>query len=303
MAPRELFVLGTSSQVPTRYRNHNGYVLRWDDEVVLFDPGEGSQRQLLLADVSAASITAICITHFHGDHCLGLPGVLARLALDQVRRPVDIYFPAGGTAHLDRLRHAAVIDEWPYLRPHPVAEDGVAAERHRFSLVAARLDHPTETFGWRVEEPDHRGFDADRLAELGLEGRLVGRLEREGRVTVDGREVTVDEVSELRRGQVFAFVMDTRQCDGARMLADDADLLVCESTFLETESSLARRSGHLTARGAAQLALDAHARRLVLTHFSQRHPDERAFVDEARAVFPDTMAARDLARIDVPPRR
>src|SRR5918997_517613 len=108
MSARELVVLGTASQVPTRYRNHNGYFLRWDGEGVLFDPGEGTQRQLLLAGIPSGSITRICITHLHGDHCLGLPGVIQRMVLDRVTHPIDVYFPASGRPYIDRLRSASV---------------------------------------------------------------------------------------------------------------------------------------------------------------------------------------------------
>src|SRR5437762_1461893 len=107
MANRELVVLGTASQAPTRRRNHNGYFLRWDDEGLLFDPGEGTQRQMLFAGVTASQITRICITHFHGDHCLGLPGVLARMSLDRVPHPVEVCYPAGSREVFGRLRHAA----------------------------------------------------------------------------------------------------------------------------------------------------------------------------------------------------
>jgi ribonuclease Z len=298
-----LVILGTSSQVPTRYRNHNGYILRWDDDVILFDPGEGTQRQLALAHVSPPSITIICITHFHGDHCLGLPGVLARFALDRVGHPVDLCFPASGGEYLERLRHAAVMDEWPGLRIHPVVDDGVVLERETFTLSAARLDHATEAFGWQLVEPDGRRMDPDRLEALAVRGPDIGHLQREGDVTVDGRRVTLDEVSEPRRGQRFAFVMDTRVCPAVTTLADGADLLVCESTFLQDEAGLARDYRHLTARQAGEAAAVAGARRLVLTHFSQRHPDEEVYRREALEVFDDVVAARDLLTVPVPSRR
>ena len=303
MAARELVVPGTSSQVPTRYRNHNGYVLRWDNEVILFDPGEGTQRQLVLAGVSASSVTMICLTHFHGDHCLGLPGVLARFRLDQVHHPVDLYFPASGAVYLERLRHCAVMDEWPLLRVHPVNGDGPIAERKDFVLHAARLDHSTEAYGYRVSEPDGRRMDAQRLAASGVRGPAVGALQRAGELVIDGRRVTLDEVSHPRVGQHFAFVMDTRTCDAAVDLARDADLFVCESTFLESERTLAWDYHHLTARQAATIAREAGVRQLVLTHFSQRYRDEQDFVDEAADVFSDAVAARDLMTIAVPPRR
>ncbi len=130
----------------------------------------------------------------------------------------------------------------------------------------------------------------------------VGELEREGSVRVGGRLVRLEDVSVARRGQVVAVVMDTRLCDNAVELARGADLLVCESTFLDGEADLAREYGHLTALQAATIARDAGARRLLLVHFSQRHPDEQLYADEARTVFPDVIAAHDLLRIEVPHR-
>jgi ribonuclease Z len=303
MASRELIVLGTASQAPTRFRNHNGYLLRWDAEGILFDPGEGTQRQLVLAGVASTAITRICITHFHGDHCLGLPGVLARMVLDQVVRPVDVYFPAGGAAYFDRLCHASVAERRASVRPHPVEGPCTAAESPPFRLVARALDHRTETVGWRVEEPDGVRLLPDRLEARGVHGPAVGRLVAEGSVTIAGRRVLLEEVSAPRRGQKMAFVMDTRWCDAALELADDVDLLVCESTFLTAESDMADTYGHLTAAQAARLAAQAGARRLVLTHFSQRHPDDRAFLEEAIPIFAATTAARDLDVIPLPRRR
>ena len=303
MPARELVVLGTSSQVPTRHRNHNGYLLRWDAEGVLFDPGEGTQRQLLLAGVPASAITRICITHFHGDHCLGMPGIVQRLSLDRVPHPVPVYFPASGQAFFDRLRWAAAFEEAAELCPRPVDDSGPVEPGPPFSLRARRLDHGLDTLGWRLEEPDGRRMLPDRLEALGVRGPDVGRLQRDGSVVVDRRRVALEDASEVRPGQSFAFVMDTRLCDGAFELAAGADLLVCESTFLSGEEALARDYGHLTAAQAARIALEAGARRLVLTHFSQRYPDEAPFLEEAGAVFPDVVAARDLLRVPVPPRR
>src|SRR2546430_1173442 len=157
-----------------------------------------------------------------------------------------------------------------------------------FSLVGAPLDHRTETIGYRIAEPDGRRMLADRLEAAGVTGPDVGRLQREGSLaTADGRRVTLEEMSEPRRGPGFAFVMDTRLCDAAFALADGADLVVCESTFLERDAELAAAYGHLTAAQAARVAAEAGARRLVLTHFSQRYPDDAEFAAEAGAVFAD----------------
>jgi ribonuclease Z len=304
MPARELVVLGTASQAPTRHRNHNGYLLRWDAEGVLFDPGEGTQRQLLLAGVASSAITRICITHFHGDHCLGLPGILQRLSLDQVAHPVDVWYPAAGQEFYDRLRCCALYNDAVEVRAHPILEGGVLDPGPEpFTLAGARLDHRTETIGYRIVEPDGRRMLVERLEAAGIAGPDVGRLQREGSlVTAYGRRVTLKEMSEPRRGQVFAFVMDTRLCDAAFALADGADLLVCESTFLERDAGLAAAYGHLTAAQAARVAAESGARRLVLTHFSQRYPDDADFAAEAGAVFADVVVARDLDRVAVPPR-
>jgi ribonuclease Z len=300
---RELVVLGTASQVPTRTRAHQAAVLRWDGEVVLFDPGEGTQRQLTFAGIAAGSITRICLTHLHGDHCLGLPGVLQRIALEGRDRPVDLYFPAAGQPYVDRLRHASAAAEGPEVREHPVSADGIVDRWPDLVLSAAALDHRVPTYGWRLEEPDGLRVLPDRLEALGLAGPVVGRLLADGEVTVDGRRVGVAEVTETRRGQVFAFVMDTRRCPAAVDLCRGADLAVCESTYLRSEADLAERYAHLTAADAATIAAEAGVRRLVLTHYSARHPDEAVFADEARELFPDVVAAKDLDRVDVVPAR
>jgi len=300
---RELVVLGTASQVPTRTRNHNGYLLRWDGEGILFDPGEGTQRQLLLAGASPTSIRHVCVTHFHGDHCLGLPGILQRLSLDRVPHPVEVCYPADGQVYFDRLRHASAYQDHLEVVPVPVAADGRVTEGAAFAIEAVRLDHDPVCFGWRVVEPDGVRMRPDRLDALGVHGPDVGRLRSDGHLDRDGVRVGLDEVAEVRPGQRMAFVMDTGMCDAAVELAADADLVVCEATFATADAALARRYRHLTAADAARVARDAGARRLVLTHFSQRYPDVRVLLDEALAVFDDVVAAEDLLRVPVPSRR
>jgi ribonuclease Z len=298
---RELVVLGTASQTPTRYRNHNGYLLRWDGEGILFDPGEGTQRQFVLADVSPAAITRVCISHFHGDHCLGLPGVLMRLAVDRPRA-VPVHYPASGERYFEHLRYATAGQERIDVDARPVAEPGIVHSDENFTLRCARLAHRIESFGWRIDEPDGRRMLPDRLAALGIAGPDVGRLREVGHIDLDGRTVAVEEVSEHRRGQSFAFVMDTAWCAGAVELASGVDLLVCEATFRSADHHLAEQYGHLTARGAGRLAAEAGARRLVLSHFSNRYPDARVLADEAGEEFDDVVLAEDLLHVAVPSR-
>jgi ribonuclease Z len=302
-------ILGTASQAPTRTRNQNGYLLRWDGEGLLFDPGEGTQRQMLLAGVRASEITRICISHFHGDHCLGLPGVLQRIALDRVAHEVACHYPAEGREYFGHLRHAAYYHDVAAVREQPAAADpdvlagpGPAG----FRLTARPLSHRVPTVGYQLAEPDGRRMLPDRLAALGISGPDVGRLAAGGHLDRPGGTVSLEQVSEPRPGQRFAFIMDTRLCDNAFALAEGADLIVCEATFTDDDAGLAPAYGHLTARQAGQIAAECGVRTLVLSHFSQRyaHQDPARFADEAGAVFGgEIVVAADLDRVPVPRRR
>ncbi|MFF3482074.1 ribonuclease Z [Streptomyces sp. NPDC002701] len=301
MSVRELVVLGTASQVPTRHRNHNGYLLRWDGEGILFDPGEGTQRQMLRAGVASHDLHRICVTHFHGDHSLGLAGVIQRINLDRVPHEISAHYPRSGQRFFDRLRYATAYRETVALTEAPVDADGVLAATKSYTLQARRLSHPVESYGYRLVEPDGRRMLPERLAAHGVGGPDVGRIQREGTLG----DVTLDDVSEVRRGQRFAFVMDTRLCDGVYALAEGCDLLVIESTFLDEDVRLAVDHGHLTAGQAATVARDAGVRHLVLTHFSQRYSDPEEFERQARAAGfkGELTVAHDLLRVPVPKRR
>lgn len=305
MSARELVVLGTASQVPTRQRNHNGYLLRWDAEGLLFDPGDGTQRQLTHAGVAASAITRIALTHFHGDHCLGLPGIVQRISLDAVAHPVHAYYPASGAHWFRNLCDASAFRRTVELTEHPIAAAGpLAAPGAPFTLTAAALSHPVEAFGYRLTEPDGRRLLPERLAALGVRGPAVGELQRAGVLRVGEREVTLAEVSEVRPGQSFAFVMDTRLCPGVYELAAGVDMLVIEATFLEADEHLAVEYGHLTAAQAARVAAECGVGTLVLTHFSQRYRTLEEHRREAERHFDGALVvAHDLLRVPLPPRR
>ncbi|WP_199440774.1 ribonuclease Z [Umezawaea beigongshangensis] len=300
MSIRELVVLGTASQVPTRTRSHNGYLLRWDDQGFLFDPGEGCQRQMLFAGVPVSDVTRVFVTHFHGDHCLGLPGVVQRVSLDRVPHPVHVHYPRSGQEFYERLRNASSFHDLADVRAEPVDADGPFASGDFGVLDARRLDHSLDCFGYRLTEPDGRRMLPDALRHHGISGPDVRRVQAEG----SWNGVGLEQVSVPRPGQSFAFVMDTRLCDGVFALADGVDVLVIESTFLAEDTDLAVRFGHLTAAQAARVAADSGVRTLVLTHFSQRYGDPERFRAEAAEVFDgEIVVAADLDRVPVPPRR
>lgn len=307
MSSRQLIILGTASQAPTRQRAHNGYVLRFDDQLILFDPGEGAQRQCILAGIAVARLTAVCVTHFHGDHCLGLPGVIQRRALDARSTegglpPLPVFHPAEGSPYLERMRHSTVYHDTSDLEPRPVAAAGPVATLGRLELRAEPLEHRIPTIGYRLSEPDRMGLDGEALAARGIAGPDVGRLLDQGWLDTPAGRVELSEVSEPRRGQAMAFVMDTMACPGAEALARGADLAVLESTYLDEHRDLAARYRHLTAAQAGQLAARVGVGRLVLSHFSARYTEPGVFAAEASAHHPDVVEAEDLMVVEMPHR-
>lgn len=300
MTVRDLVILGCSSQQPTRFRNHGAYLLRWNDEGLLFDPGEGTQRQFIFADIPPPVVTRMFISHFHGDHCLGLGSMLMRLNLDKIKHPIHCYYPASGKKYFDRLRNCCIYRENIEIIEHPVKEEGIVEDDGKFRIEAAFLDHGVENIGWRVTEPDTIKFDKEALKKAGIFGPIVRELEKVGKVCIGDRWVLLDEVSTMRKGDSFAYVIDTRPCPAAYALAKGAKMLLCESTYSDAEKEIAAEYMHMTAKQAAHIARESGVQILVLTHFSARYRDPEELGVEARTIFPNTFVAEDFKRIAFP---
>jgi ribonuclease Z len=307
MSTREFIALGTSSQVPTKERSHNAYLLRWDGIGFLLDPGEGTQRQLILAGVAASSIHYICITHFHGDHCLGLAGIVQRLSLDNCDHPVQMFFPEEGRIYVERLCGAAISQLNIDLILNPIAQNPGAMtdliHAEEYTLKAHALEHSVPTIGFRLEESAGVRFAPEKLEKAGVNGPMVGELQRKGSIIVDNRIVRLEDVTTPRPRSMFGFIMDTRPCPGAVALAEDADLVVMEATYTSEHSELANYYGHSTALDAAKTSLSAGARCLAMTHFSQRYKDPGQHLRDAQVVFPNVIALSDLDRVNIPRRQ
>lgn len=270
---------------------------------MLFDPGEGTQRQMTFANVSASDITKIFITHFHGDHCLGLAGVWQRLSLDRVRHTVQLFYPASGQRYVENLKNASIFHNVAEVEEHPISQAGVIYENQDMLIEARLLDHTVESLGYRIQERDSQTMLPEKLKALGISGQNIGKLKKEGSLTWEGKTVSLESVSVKKRGQSMAFVMDTRLCETAFQLADKVDLLVCESTYQASETADAIAHGHLTATQAAEIALRAQVNLLALTHFSQRYSAVEDFALEAQKIYQNVVAMRDGDVIEVPKRR
>ena len=301
--------LGTASALPTEARHLSALAVERKGRVLLFDCGEGTQYRLMEADLLRVRVDAIFVTHLHGDHCYGLPGLLSTLALQQRDDPVTLVLPSGGRAMLDATPGDAP-DALPFpLRITEIDEGlthAVVYETEELTVEARPLDHRGLAIGFRLAERMRPGrFDPERARALGVpEGPAFGRLQDGTPVTVpDGTTVQPDQVmGPPRPGITAAYVTDTRPCDGGRALADNADLLYHDATFAEEHRDRAEKTGHSTARQAAMVARDAGAERLLLGHLSARYPNPTPLVREAKSVFPEAEIAEELRRYELDPR-
>jgi ribonuclease Z len=295
--------LGTGAACPTVDRNVAGLALQREGETILFDCGEGTQRQMMRYGVGF-SFTEVFFSHFHADHMLGITGLLRTMGLQDRTAPVTLYGPRGAprilgaalSVGIERNKFPVEIVE---IRP------GDRLARDEYDIVVFETEHRADTVGYAVAEHTRLGrFHPDRARELGVpEGPLWGRLHKGETVTLDdGRKVApADLVGVPRRGRTVVYSGDTRPHAGLLEAARGADLLIHEATFGGDEAARAIETGHSTAAEAARVAHDAGVRRLVLTHISPRYTrDAPELLAEARAVFPETVIARDGMTVDVP---
>ncbi len=309
----QITFLGTSSGVPTRSRNVSSVALRLPQraEVWLFDCGEGTQHQILRSELKVSQITRIFVTHMHGDHIYGLMGLLASCGLAGNPSRIDIYGPPKLDDYLKASsRYSQTHFSYP-VKVHTV-QPGVVFEDEEFTVSCAPLTHRVPAFGYRVAEKDKPGrFDVERAAALGIpSGPLYGKLKRGEVITLpDGRLINgADLCGETQIGRKFVYCTDTIYSDNAVELAQDADVLIHEATFAHQDAELAYQRLHSTSTMAAQTALAAQAKQLIMTHFSPRYAPGNAIVlddllTEARAIFPNTVMAHDFFTYEIPRRQ
>lgn len=304
----QITILGTSSAIPTFKRALSGVVLDRGRDSFLFDCGEGTQFQLLRIGGRTARLGAIFITHLHGDHFYGLPGLLSSLNLNRREAPLAIYGPAGLRRFVDfvltfpkRLSYTFEVS----VEELPPGFEGTVLDTDEFRVTSLPLDHRVPTHGYRFEEKPRSGvFDADLADEIGVPfGPERGRLIRGESVTLpSGRVVLPAElVGPPRPGKVFSYCTDTAFAINAKRLAQNADLLIHESTYADDAIDLAHERKHSTIRQAAAIARGAGAKQFVATHFSTRYDRELILGLEAegREVFPNLIMAKDLLSVEV----
>lgn len=306
----KIMFLGTSSAQPTRTRNVTGIAFSTPDsrEVWLFDCGDGSQRQVLANGLSISGIRRVFITHMHGDHVFGLPGLMATMSLSGKTTQTDLYGPEPLEAFLSGCRD---ITNTRFNFPYTIhrLEPGIVFQNNNLSVECLPLDHGVATFGFRICESQRPGrLHVDRLKALGVpEGPIYGRLKSGEEVLLpDGRTIKGrDYCDPPIRGRILTICLDTFPCENAVKLARDADLLIYEATYGEELRERALERKHSTAAMAADIAKQARVRRLFLTHFSTRYDQEAGvttsnLLEQARMIFPATELAQDGLSVEIP---
>ncbi|MBS3090735.1 ribonuclease Z [Candidatus Pacearchaeota archaeon] len=295
----EVTFLGTSQAIPTARRNHTSILLRYKNEAILVDCGEGTQRQFRIAKLNPCKLTRILITHWHGDHVLGIPGLLQTLALNGYNKTLEIYGPRGTKRFVDFIYNMFVFAGKIKVDVTEI-EGGTFVKTDDFSIEALPLQHGAPCLAYRFSESDKRRIDIKKIKKIGLRGALIGKLQKGESITFKGKTIKPENVSYVEQGKSIAFMLDTAVCDNCIKIAKDANLFISEATYSAELEEKAREYKHLTAKQAAEIAKKAKAEQLILTHVSQRYEkEEDKILDEARKVFKNTKLARDFMRVEI----
>lgn len=285
--------------VPTKERNQSAVFISYGSEGILIDCGEGTQRQLKQAGISLAKITKILITHWHGDHVLGLPGVIQSLSASDYNGELRVYGPKGTLAHFEAMFGAFVFDRKIKMSVKEI-ESGVFFENKEFCLSSLPLEHGITTLGYVFAEKEKRKIDTCKIKKLGIPlGPLLGKLQDNIEVVFKGKKIAPKEATYVVRGKKVALIADTLPCNNCYEIANGADLLICESTYSSKLSGKGEEYGHMTSRQAAEIANRCNVKKLVLTHFSARYKNTHELEEDARGLFDAVICAEDFMKIDV----
>ncbi|MEM3113308.1 MAG: ribonuclease Z [Candidatus Pacearchaeota archaeon] len=297
----EVVILGSGSAVPTARKNHQAIWMKYKAESMLFDCGEGTQRQIRKADLNPCKINRIFISHWHGDHILGLPGLLWTLALNDYKKTLEIYIPKGTKKYIDKLLDFFVFVGKINLSVKEI-DKGVIFENNDFRIIAERMCHTTKTLGYSFVEKDVLRIKKDKLKKLKLKDNELKKLSelKFGKdIVIEGKKIKYKDLTYKQKGRKITIIPDTMKFPSLWKFAGNSDLLISESNFYD-EIHLAEEKKHLTSIDAAQIAKKSKSKKLILVHISQRHEShENELLKNARKYFKNTFLGEDLMRIEL----
>lgn len=285
--------------MPTKQRNTSATLLSYKAENILIDCGEGTQRQMRLTGIKPTKITKILISHWHGDHVLGLPGLLQTMGASEYEGELMIFGPKGSKEYVAKMLNAFDFSNLVKLKVIEVNKRKFF-ENDDFYLEALQLDHGIPCLGFSFVEKDRRRIKVPAIKKLGMsEGPLLGKLQDGKDITFKGKKVKADDVTSIVTGKKISYVVDTIITDNAIKLAEEADILICEAVFESKLKNKAEEYKHLTAEQAGMIANQAGAKKLILTHFSQRYKNPQELEEEARTVFDNVICAEDFMKVNL----
>ncbi|MAG52511.1 MAG: ribonuclease Z [Nanoarchaeota archaeon] len=291
--------LGTSSMIPTKTRNHSSIFLQYEGEGILIDCGEGTQRQFRLANISPSKTTKLLISHWHGDHTLGIPGLLQNLRANDYRKTLEIYGPKGTKKYLKNMLSGIAVQKTIKFKVKEISS-GIFYKGKSFNLEAITLDHIVPCLAYSLIENDKIKINLDYLKKFNLKQHpILGKLQQGKNITYKGHKILAKKATIPGKGKKVTIIMDTAPCKNAEIIAKNSDLLITECTWKKELKDLVRKRKHLTTELTAKIAKKAKVKQLILTHFSQRYRDVKELENEAKKVFKNTKAAKDLMEIKI----
>ena len=301
----KIIFLGTSQAIPTATRNHTSILLSYKNENILIDCGEGTQRQFRKANINPCKITRLLITHWHGDHVLGIPGFFQTLALNNYSKMLHVYGPKGTKKFIKEILKIFIKKNRINVKVTEV--DGKFFENNDFALESIGLEHGIPSNGYAFKEKDKLRINKDKLSKILKRNKLTFNDHKKFGNLIKGRNIKINKIilkskdlTYTQKGRKLSFVFDTKYCKNAIKIAKNSDLSIIESTYSKNEKDLAEKYKHLTSGQAAQIAKEANVKLLVLTHISQRHEHkENGLLKEAKKIFPQTKIARDFMIVEV----
>ncbi len=288
---------------PTKNRSQPAMLLFHNGTYLLFDAGEGTQRQLRIAGISPMDVNNLFITHWHGDHALGVAGMIQCMSGNRRVKEFNIYGPKGTTERVKHLVEAFDFKMGFSLKTHDITmRRGVIKEVVKIkdlTITALRVKHGSSCIAYCVKEDDKRRINLEYTRKYGLEQHpLLGKLQRGEDIEYNGHKITVEKGTTIKKGKKFCYITDTGYFDELISFSEGADLLLCESTYTSELEDKAALRNHLTAEQAAMIASSAGVKQLILTHFSQRYVNSKPFEEEAKKYFKNVKTGRDLEIIN-----
>lgn len=293
----QLTFLGTSCAKPTKERNHSAILLSYGSEGLLFDCGEGTQRQLVIAGIRPTKINKIFITHWHGDHVLGIPGLIQTLGMSEYEKTLKIYGPPGTKKRVAAIFEACDFENRIEIETYDIKE-GKVCNTKDYTVEAYPVDHSTPTIGYRFIEKEKRRIKLSYTKKLGIpEGPLLGELQKGRTIKWKGKTISPKDATDKVEGKIIAYIPDSTLSKDTLKIAEDADLLISDATYTSELEEKAEKHMHLTARQAGEIANQANVKKLVITHYSTRYKETSPLREDAKEVFDDVICAEDFMKI------